>query len=91
MPGANALVSWLERVVGERSPTPPLRLMASCLLSLHLLLRAAAALQAAAADLDVVAVLARHPALARDALVLADAIDAEAEALAAVFDRFLRT
>jgi len=54
---------------------------------LHLLLRAAAALQSAAGDLVLAAALAHDPALTTDALVLADAIDAEAEALVAVLDR----
>jgi hypothetical protein len=61
--------------------------MPPCLPHLHLLLRAAASLQSAAADLDLAAVLAHDPALTTDALVLADAIDAEVEALVAVPDR----
>jgi hypothetical protein len=58
---------------------------------LHLLRRAAAALESSAVDLELVAVLAHHAALARDALVLADAIDAEAEALVAVLDRLVHS
>jgi hypothetical protein len=46
--------------------------MCSCLPCLHLLLRAAAAFQSAAADLDLAAALAQDQALATDALVLAD-------------------
>jgi hypothetical protein len=58
-----------------------------CLPCFHLRLRAAAALESAAADLDLLAALTQDPALATDALVWADAIDAESEALAAVLAR----
>jgi hypothetical protein len=61
--------------------------MPSCLPCLHLLLRAVAALECAAAALSLLAALADDPALATDALLVADAIDAESEALAAVLAR----
>jgi hypothetical protein len=61
--------------------------MCSCLPCLQLLVRARAALESAAVDLDLVAALAREAALATDALILADAIDAELAAVNAVITR----
>jgi uncharacterized RmlC-like cupin family protein len=61
--------------------------MPSCLLCVHLLVRAAAALQSAAAGLDLLAALTEDSALATDALLVAVTVHAEAEALAAVLAR----
>jgi hypothetical protein len=55
--------------------------MTSSLLSAHLLFSALEALDAAAADLDLVAVIEYDSALATDAAVIAGALEAEADAL----------
>jgi len=53
----------------------------------QLLSEALTALDAATADLDLVAVIASDPALAVDAVVLAEALAAEAHALETVIAR----
>jgi hypothetical protein len=63
--------------------------MPPCLPCLHLLLRAAASLESAAVDLELVAALAYETTLAIDALILADAIEAELAAVDAVIERQL--
>jgi hypothetical protein len=76
--------------LGRALSRAPDRGHASCQMCFSLLVRASAALQRAAADLDLLAALAQDPALAADAPVLADAIDAEFEALDAVLARHAR-
>jgi hypothetical protein len=61
--------------------------MTSADLDLHLLFCAAESLDAATADLALLADLADEPALLTDALVLLDALDREAAALATVIVR----
>jgi hypothetical protein len=72
---------------GESNATRPTKATPPCLPCLRLLLRAAASLQSAAVDLELVAALAQDTALATDALILADAIDAELAAVDAVIKR----
>jgi hypothetical protein len=64
--------------------------MTSTDLDLHLLFCAAESLDAATADLALLADLADEPALLTDVVVLLDALDREAAALAAVIARHSR-
>jgi hypothetical protein len=75
-----------RRPWGESHAMRPCTVMPPCLPCLRLLPRAAAALHSAAADLDLAAALAHDRALAT-ALVLADAVDVEADALVAALAR----
>jgi hypothetical protein len=77
----------LGRHWGESDEPRPSKAMCSCLPCLHLLVRARAALESAAVDLEFVAALAEDTARATDALLLADAIDAELAAVEAVIER----
>jgi hypothetical protein len=72
---------------GEHSLAAPQDGMTSTDLDLHLLFCAAESLDAATADLALLADLADEPALLTDVLVLLDALDREAAALAAVIAR----